>query len=75
MCEEEAVRYLRDLCGEKEALERAQEKQLIATKLVAQGRKNRSALKSYQLVFSSRIALGVALPSFQHICLFDRFNC
>jgi hypothetical protein len=38
MCEEEAVRYLRDLCGEKEALERAQEKQLIATKLVAQGR-------------------------------------
>ena len=37
MCEEEAVRYLRDLCGEKEALERAQDKQLIATKLVAQG--------------------------------------
>jgi hypothetical protein len=59
MCEEEAVRYLRDLCGEKEALERAQEKQLIATKLVAQGieynEKNRSALKSYQLVFSAEL--------------------
>jgi hypothetical protein len=50
------VRYLRDLCGEKEALERAQEKQLIATKLVAQGRKNPSAIKSCQLVFFSRIA-------------------
>jgi len=38
MCEEEAVRYLRDLCGEKEALERASsEPQPIATKLVAQG--------------------------------------
>jgi hypothetical protein len=55
MCEEEAVRYLRDLCGEKEALERAQEKQLIATKLVAQGRKNPSALKRYQLVFSAEL--------------------
>jgi hypothetical protein len=79
MCEEEAVRYLRDLCGEKEALERAQEKQLIATKLVAQGRqynakKSLKSVKKLSVSFFSRIALGVAHPSFHYICLFDWFN-
>ena len=39
MCEEEAVRYLRDLCSEKEALEKDPDPQhaQIAAKLVAQG--------------------------------------
>jgi hypothetical protein len=78
MCEEEAVRYLRDLCGEKEALERAQEKQLIATKLVAQGieyNENISfSVKKLSVSFFSSISLGGAHSSFHHMCFFNRYT-
>jgi hypothetical protein len=42
MCEEESVRYLRDLCNEKEALEKDPDPQhaQIAARLVAQGIEN-----------------------------------